>query len=631
MPTLDLQRQLSRFKRLPESQDVWEGAIAAMPTWVDTPGGDPYRPQAVVWASTSRPVANLKLLNEAAAADAVALAAFVEMGTSAKLTGYRPRAVRVRDARFAEMLRDTLAALAIPIDVVDTLPAVGEFVNAMADSLTETPVPAALDAPGVTPARLAAFADAAKRFFDAAPWRHLQDGDLIKVEKPKAGRGLALLGVLGNAGEQFGLGFFSSAAQYRELVDEGLPETMLENGGEWAVYFSPAWDTAFGDLDAWETLQLPLASDRAYPTAIRFDLTGDPQRPDAGRLAYLEGLFRVLADTTEAEMDSGRWSRRVPTAEGEQTYVLTLLDLLDTPSARTRPMDRRSMEKLSAEIGRAFRDEQFESLEDANAALAARLQGGTLDDLASTAATPLEQAQDLIYDAFDTMGRRQLQLIRRALALSPDCADAYVLLAERTANPSEERSFYEQAVAAGERVLGPDAFADPDMTFWGNVSTRPYMRARAGLAECLLAQGNCESAAAHFRALLQLNPGDNQGLRYRLLTTLLLAGRNDDAETLLKEQSEASPQFVYAAVLLALRAQDHRAARRLLRAALKSNRRVPAYLTGRKELPVNLPSHYALGSDDEAVLCANDLIVPWSSTPGAVEWLRAEMKKLKQS
>ena len=214
---MDLQRQLSRFKRLPESQDVWEGAIVALPTWVDTPGGDPYRPHAAVWTSTSRQLANLKMLDEAAAAaDEVALAAFAEMGTSAKLAGYRPRAVRVKDPRLADMLRDTLAALAIPIDVVEKLPAVDAFVHAMADTLTETPIPAALDAPGVTPARLAAFADAAKRFFDAAPWRHLQDGDLIKVEKPKAGRGLALFGVLGGAGEQFGLGFFSSAAQYRD-------------------------------------------------------------------------------------------------------------------------------------------------------------------------------------------------------------------------------------------------------------------------------------------------------------------------------------------------------------------------------------------------------------------------------
>jgi uncharacterized protein DUF6930/tetratricopeptide repeat protein len=625
-PSFDLQRQLSRFKRLPESQDVWEGAIVALPAWVDTPGGDPHRPQAAVWASTSRQLAHLKML-DAASEDAVALSALAEMGTSAKLAGYRPRALRMRDARLAGMLRDALAGLGIPIDVVVELPAVGAFVRAMADATADTPVPAALEAPGVTPARLAAFADAAKRFFDAAPWRHLDDGDLIRIEAPKAGRGLSLLCVMGSAGEEFGLGFFSSVAQYRAILDEAPIETILEHGGEWAIYFSPGWETAFGDLDAWETLRLPLASDRAYPTAIRLDVSRDPQRPDAGRLAYFEGVLRVLADTTEAEMDTGRWSRRVPTAEGEQTYVFTLPDLLATSPAPTRARDRRSMERLTAEISRAFRQQEFDSLEDANTALAARFEGVSLDDLPSTAATPLDQAQDLIYEAYDARGRRQLQLIRRALALSPDCADAYFLLAERTSTPSEARPFYEQAVAAGEQGLGPDAFKDPDRAFWGDVSTRPYMRARAGLAECLLAQGELEAAVAHFRALLQLNPGDNQGLRYRLLATLLAAGRNADAQALLKEHAETGPQFSYAAVLLALRSHDHREARRLLRAALKSNRRVPAYLTGQKDLPVDLPSHYAIGSPEEAVLCAHDLLGPWSMTPGAVEWLRGETRK----
>lgn len=40
------------------------------------------------------------------------------------------------------------------------------------------------------------------------------------------------------------------------------------------------------------------------------------------------------------------------------------------------------------------------------------------------------------------------------------------------------------------------------------------MRARAALAEFLLARGDFDAAIEHFRALLTLNPGDNQGLRY---------------------------------------------------------------------------------------------------------------------
>ncbi len=73
----------------------------------------------------------------------------------------------------------------------------------------------------------------------------------------------------------------------------------------------------------------------------------------------------------------------------------------------------------------------------------------------------LLQAQDLMYEAFDARGARRAALAREALAISPDCADAYLLLAEETASSVEEaRELLEQGVAAGERALGPKSFED---------------------------------------------------------------------------------------------------------------------------------------------------------------------------
>src|SRR5205823_13633226 len=42
------------------------------------------------------------------------------------------------------------------------------------------------------------------------------------------------------------------------------------------------------------------------------------------------------------------------------------------------------------------------------------------------------------------------------------------------------RALYEQGVAAAERALGPDVFAQEAGRFWGIVGTPPYMRARLG-------------------------------------------------------------------------------------------------------------------------------------------------------
>ena len=152
------------------------------------------------------------------------------------------------------------------------------------------------------------------------------------------------------------------------------------------------------------------------------------------------------------------------------------------------------------------------------------------------------------------------------------------------------------------------------------------MRARAELAECLAIAGEHDAAADHLSTLLRLNPEDHQGLRYRQMSILLQANRNAEAETLFTQFDESTAQWLYPSVLLALRANNRKLARKRLRAAMRANRRVPAYLTGRRELPPDLPSSYVHGSDDEAVLCAVDLIAPWSDTPDAIAWLRAEIR-----
>ncbi len=59
-----------------------------------------------------------------------------------------------------------------------------------------------------------------------------------------------------------------------------------------------------------------------------------------------------------------------------------------------------------------------------------------------------------MYEAWNAQGARRAQLARKALEISPDCADAYVLLAEEKARTlGEARDLFVQGVAAGERAL----------------------------------------------------------------------------------------------------------------------------------------------------------------------------------
>ncbi len=72
----------------------------------------------------------------------------------------------------------------------------------------------------------------------------------------------------------------------------------------------------------------------------------------------------------------------------------------------------------------------------------------------------LAAAQDIMYQAFDCDSpRQQLALALKALEVCEDCADAYVLLAERAPSLPSALELYEQGVAAGERAWARTASA----------------------------------------------------------------------------------------------------------------------------------------------------------------------------
>lgn len=243
--------------------------------------------------------------------------------------------------------------------------------------------------------------------------------------------------------------------------------------------------------------------------------------------------------------------------------------------------------------------------------------------------TPLECAQELIYDAFEAdSDQEQIALARQALKISPDCADAYVLLAEHAETLEQALELNQQGVAAGERALGKRFFRENAGRFWGLLETRPYMRARLGLAQSLWSAGRAEEALAHYQEMLRLNPNDNQGVRYLLAECLLDLNRQEEMERLLEQYREdASATWVYSRALLAFRREgDTEPSRRLLRKAAESNQHVPAYLVGNKPMPRDLPEYVGFGDEDEAVAYVASSLSAWKNTPGGITWLRRVLK-----
>ncbi|HWI57173.1 MAG TPA: tetratricopeptide repeat protein, partial [Bacillota bacterium] len=242
------------------------------------------------------------------------------------------------------------------------------------------------------------------------------------------------------------------------------------------------------------------------------------------------------------------------------------------------------------------------------------------------AQSPLDKAQELVYQAWEEPSpKRRLTLAKRALKVSPECADAYLLLAQEAAgNPGQQRKLYEQAVAAAERALGPEVFRNCAGHFWGVLETRPYMRARASLGQCLWSLGEPAAAIEQYQALLKLNPNDNQGNRYILSDYLLAEGRDEEFKALLKRfPSDIAAGWSYNRALWLFRTEGPgRKATNALRAALTANPFVPDYLLGAKALPAFLPPFVGMGDENEAIEYASRALENWHKTPYAVDWLR---------
>ena len=250
----------------------------------------------------------------------------------------------------------------------------------------------------------------------------------------------------------------------------------------------------------------------------------------------------------------------------------------------------------------------------------------------AAADTPQGRAQELIDQALEAYDpRRREALAREALAAWPDAVEAYVILAEQAGSDRAALPLFEQAVAAGERALGAATFRDDVGHFWGILETRPYMRAREGLAVSLWSVGRRDEAIGHLKELLRLNPNDNQGVRYTLAGWLANLGRNDELQALLDAfPDDGMSAWAYHRALLAYRQDgDTARSRTYLKAALMRNKHVPAYVLGETPFPPERPTFHGLGDVNEAIFCAADAIGAWKSTPGALAWMRATMTPAK--
>jgi len=623
--------QAERLRRLPQHpEEIWQGGITRLPLWVraDEEGlPDPVRSWAAGWVSLqTRAVFLSDGYTEPAGQSDALLDALVDLAYDKKLAGYRPGKVQVCDRAIAEALREKLQGSEIAVELIEKSFILDRtLMDAAEASRPYYPMPCGpMDTEGVTVEMMRAYTTAAAEFYRARPWELLANDDLIVLESPDVEPVLRHVSVLGASGEMIGLAFHESRAGFERFVANQGQEQMM-GGHYWLLRFGPITSISYGDVDLWERYDLPVAGPEAYPFAVCYEVKNPFHRPGPKELAFFEGFMRALALSTEQDFDSGRWHRQVDTFDEPMEFEFTLPDVLAPEKPRDPTVPLASplvMDRIAAHMQRAMEGQDFKTREEYEAFVQTHFIGKRIEDFVPE--TSLEKAQDIVFRAYSIKGRRQIHMAREALQVDPNCADAYILLAERTPLRDRQLDYYTQALRAAERTLAPEVFKKDAGHFWEVVETRPYMRARFRLAEHLNTMNRLQEAAEHFRELLRLNSQDNMGARFWFWPCLLRLGKDREVEQLLKQSrsDRGDCTWDYTRALLTFRQKgDTATARKHLDQAIKNNPICAEYLMNGKAFPKPTPDGRSLFYNDDGAFCADVLASAWHETTGAAEWL----------
>jgi len=617
----------------PQKEVTWYLAVRRLDLWIASPDREPYQPDSIwVYNLDLGLVQAVKVTQpspEPAEILDLFLQAMEEPPPSIQAPPHHPTRLYLEDAVLFPILKPIADAYHIEISHHPQPDAIDEVVDEMARHLSEKAdeaLPGLLSQEGVTPPLIRDLFKAAAQFYLAAPWNLLNNFQTLGIQVLPDPHTYVVL-ILGYAGMEYGLNIFQSWEEFEVFNSQASGvEEKLPADGLLVMYFDDASYLPPADLKDIKRYRWQVINKQNYPIPLILNSAGLMKRPDRQDIHLLETvlwaippfLAEHLKPDQQGDYHPVQATISIVTQEGKKeisiTYPAGKLSHKDLPSS---PLDWESETGLADEGG-------FSGIVDRRA-----MEGmwGFFGD--KFEGQDQNRAQELMYKAWDEQNpAKRLILAHQALSISPDCADAYVLLAEEEADTYEEAlGLYQEGVRAGERALGKTYFQENEGHFWGLLITRPYMRARTGLAGTLRALGQLDEAIVHYREMLRLNPMDNQGNRYLLLLMLMELNLGKEADALLKEhQEDWSAEWTYTRALRLF--QEHGQSKisdQALTEALDQNPHVPSYLLGQKRIPHQPPPGIILGDESEAINYSAAYLAVWRKTPGSLDWLKTKL------
>jgi tetratricopeptide (TPR) repeat protein len=283
-------------------------------------------------------------------------------------------------------------------------------------------------------------------------------------------------------------------------------------------------------------------------------------------------------------------------------------------------------EQIMAKIIKEMKSQNLQTEDQINSFMNGII-GKNIDELdfGDEGLTDEDKSNELVDFAYESSPKKGKQLIEQALTLDPDDADAYNYLGGLEQDIKKALDFYIKATEAGKRKLGKKVFKEDKGHFWYIIETRPFMRVKFNLAEALAILERDAEAVKHYVELLELNPDDNLGVRYELLSILLKNEVYDSCEDLVRGfPDETSSLWLYNVALYYFKTENPIKARRILKKAKNENQHVSKFLLGKKKLPDSMPEYIAVGGVEEAALYVAKNKHLWYDAEGAIQFFTSE-------
>jgi tetratricopeptide (TPR) repeat protein len=290
-------------------------------------------------------------------------------------------------------------------------------------------------------------------------------------------------------------------------------------------------------------------------------------------------------------------------------------------SNQHKTMDKKH-DKMMLDLHRIIDAQNFSSEKEKEKFLKS-LIGKKIPSLPKLALTPVQQAQDLVYEAYELPPPNAKAYIEKALALDPDCIDAYEFLGNTAPTMKFAMTNFEKGIAIGRRIFGGDYLEENIGSFWRIVETRSFMRCLQAFSDCLIEQGKVKDAVAILEEMIVLNPNDNQGVRDQL--KLFLIYLNEDEKYLKYNEMFKDDIFAYALFNEALFAfktegETENSNQKLFK-ALNQNKFVAPKLLSKKPIFLET-STFSMGDENEANYYASFAQKVWTRINGATWWLK---------